>query len=86
MLKTGGIIRIYHEGGIEKSVPWITDWHHEACRVLRRDGFFYPILTRIMDSFSYSQLNTSFILEKLKIPENCEYADMRHGDIILTLH
>ena len=25
-----GIIRIYHEseGGIEKSVPRITDWHH----------------------------------------------------------
>ena len=29
-------IRIYHEceGGIEKSVPRITDWHHEACRVM----------------------------------------------------
>ena len=27
-------IRIHHEfeGGIEKSVPRITDWHHEACR------------------------------------------------------
>ena len=22
------------EGGIEKSVPRITDWHHEACRVM----------------------------------------------------
>ena len=31
-----GIIRIYHEyeGEIEKSVPRITDWHHEACRVM----------------------------------------------------
>ena len=30
-----GIIRIYHEcaGGIEKYVPRITVWHHEACRV-----------------------------------------------------
>ena len=29
-------IRIYHEceGGIEKSVPNITVWHHEACRVM----------------------------------------------------
>ena len=29
-------IRIYHvcNGGIEKSVPRITDWHHEACRVM----------------------------------------------------
>ena len=26
------LIRIHHErdGGIEKSVPMITDWHHEA--------------------------------------------------------
>ena len=36
----GGImyntIRLHHscEGGIEKSVPRITDWHHEACRVM----------------------------------------------------
>ena len=29
-------ISIYHEceGGIEKSVPRFTDWHHEACRVM----------------------------------------------------
>ena len=29
-------IRIHHEcqGGIEKSVPMIMDWHHEACRVM----------------------------------------------------
>ena len=29
-------IRIHHEceGGIEKSVPRITDWHHEACGVM----------------------------------------------------
>ena len=53
-------ISIYHEceGGIEKSVPRITDWHHEACKVIRRNGFFYSILTRIMDSFSCSPLNT----------------------------
>ena len=30
------LIRINHEfeGGIEKSVMRITDWHHEACRVM----------------------------------------------------
>ena len=37
--KTGekcSTIRIYHEceGRIEKSVPRITVWHHEACRVM----------------------------------------------------
>ena len=42
-------IRIHHEceGGIEKSVPRIDDWHHEACRVMTngdREGqiFFIP--------------------------------------------
>ena len=39
--------------------------------------------TRIMDNFSCSPLNTSFILEKSwkSLPENPEYAEMRHGDI-----
>ena len=41
-------IRIYHEceGVIEKSVPRITDWHHEACRVMTngdREGRIFPI-------------------------------------------
>ena len=35
-LNSSGNIRICHvyEGGIEKSIPRITDWHHEACRVI----------------------------------------------------
>ena len=85
-------IRIYHEceGQLEKSVPSITDWHHEACRVMTviaRDGFFYPIFTRIMDSFSCSPLNTSFYIGKTlkRLPENPEYAEMLQGDVILTL-
>ena len=48
------IIRIYHEfeGGIEKSVPRITVWHHEACRP--RDGFFYPMISfGILGSYLY---------------------------------
>ena len=55
-------IRIYHEceGRIEKSVPRITVWHHEACRVNTngdpRAGFFHPSLACIMDSFSCSSL------------------------------
>ena len=60
------IIRILHgcKGGIEKSVLRITDWHHEACEVMKngdpQGDIFYPILTQIMDSFSCSPLNTSF--------------------------
>ena len=53
-------ISIYHEceGGIEKSVPRITDWHHEACRVMTNgnhegqiflshphNGFFFLLTT-----------------------------------------
>ena len=42
------ISRIHHEckGGIEKSVPRITDWHHEACQVMtngdRKGRIFLP--------------------------------------------
>ena len=65
-------IRIYHEceGRKEKSVPRIAVWHHEACRVMTKDDhegrFFYPALTRIMDSFSRSPLNTSSYIENIK--------------------
>ena len=51
-------ISIYHEceGRIEKSVPRITIWHHEACQVMTNGDpegqIFYLTLTRIMDSFS----------------------------------
>ena len=34
ILIPGKSIRICHECEIEKSVPRITDWHHEACRVM----------------------------------------------------
>ena len=60
--RMGEPIKIYHEceGRIEKYVPRIAVWHHEACRgmttVIPRDRFFYPTLTRIMDSFSCSPL------------------------------
>ena len=48
---------------------------------------FYPIFTNIMDSFSCSPLNAYFILEKhdKDFKKNPEYAEMLHGDIILTL-
>ena len=52
------IIRIFHECQvwIDKSVPRVTFWHHEARRVMPncdpRDRFVYPYLTRMMDSFS----------------------------------
>ena len=53
-------IRILHECQIwiDKSVPRVTFWHHEARRVMPncdpRGRFVYPYLTRMMDSFSCS--------------------------------
>ena len=60
-------IRIYHkcEGGIEKSVPRIAIWYHEACRVmtnrdsegqiflsypLMNNGFFFLLTTVFISS------------------------------------
>ena len=59
------IIRIYHEceGRIEKSVPWITVWYHEACRVMTkvdREGpnfLFYP-----HTNIGFIFLSTTFFL------------------------
>ena len=59
------IISIHYEceGGIEKSVPRITDWHHEACRVMTigdcegwiflshphtHDGYFFLLTTKYL--------------------------------------
>ena len=53
-------IRNYQEceGGVEKFVPRITDWHHVACRVMTnkkvtRNGFISFILTGKMDSLAH---------------------------------
>ena len=48
---------------------------------------FLSILTLLMESFSRSPLNTSFYICKREknFQKNPEYADVRHGDVILTL-
>ena len=79
-------IRIHHvcEGGIEKSVPRITDWHHKACQVMTNSDHEGQIF---LDSFSCSPLNTSFYIGRTwkRLPENPEFAKMRHGDVIFTV-
>ena len=75
-------IRLHHEceGGIEKSIHKINNWHHEACWVITR----VDPKGRIFPSHPSSHklclpLNTSFYIEKThekdleKIPE---YAEM----------
>ena len=89
-------IRIHHEceGGIDKSVPRITIWHHYACQVMpngdpegqtviTNDRFLHAILTQIMDSLSCSLLNTAFSCLK-RLPEISEYPEMRH-DMMMSL-
>ena len=53
------IIRMHREleGGIEKLALRITDWH----KVITRDRFFYPTLTRLMDFFLAHHLILHFI-------------------------
>ena len=54
--------KIYHDcgGGIEKSVPRITDLVHKACRVMTNDDRMGPVLRQIMDLFASQPLNSAF--------------------------
>ena len=63
------------------------NWHHEACGVMTNGDLEPLILARIMDSFSCSPLDISFYIGKhiKRFPENPEYTEMRHDDVILTL-
>ena len=45
-------------------------------KVIVRDGFFYPIFTQVIDSFSCSPLNTIFVYLK-QLPEVLEYSEMQ---------
>ena len=81
-------ITIHHEGGIEKSVPRNTDWHHEACRVMTfgdcggRIFLCHPHVIFLLTT-KYRILNWK--KRWTRIPENPDFPKMRHGDAILTL-
>ena len=66
-------LRIRHEceGGIGKSVPRITDWHHEACRVMTNGDCKGQILlshphTNNRFFFFHTAKNLFFVLENMK--------------------
>ena len=80
----GQNMRIYYEceGGIEKSVPMVTNWHHEACQVMTigdreeliflspphtNNGLFF-LLTTIKTSFYIGKHGKEFqkILNRLR--------------------
>ena len=57
------IIRIYHEGKVEKLVPRIAVWHHEACRVMTNgdpEGRIFLSYPQTNNGF-YFLLTTVFI-------------------------
>ena len=93
MWKYIGIISIHPEceGGIEKSITRITNWHHEACQVMTkvdREGWIFLSHPHTNNGFFFL-LTTKYLIYIGKtwkrLPEHPEYAEMRHGDVILTL-
>ena len=78
-----GNIRIHHEceGRIEKSAPRITDWHHEASRVMTigdPEGQIFLSHSHMNNGFFFLLTNTSFYIGKTckRLPENPEFAEM----------
>ena len=74
------IIRIYHEyeGRIEKSVPRIAVWHHEACRAMTNgdpEGRIFLFYLNTNTGFFF--LLTSVFLFQNKLPEVPEYAKIQ---------
>ena len=81
-------IRIFDEceGRIEKSVPRITAWHHEACRVMTNidpKGQIFLSYPHTKNGF-YSFLAHHCFLFKNKLPEDPEYPKMQF-DMMMSL-
>ena len=92
MSSEGENIWIYDEceGGVEKSIPRITDWHHEAWGVMTNGDREGPIfLSNSHTNNGFFLLTTKYLIlywkNMKRLPENPKYAEMRHSDVILTL-
>ena len=91
---TDNNIRILHECQvwIDKSVPRVTFWHHEARRVMPncdpRDRFVYPYLTRLIDSFSCTpqaaKLDFYTIYLEKRYNRGVRHFDLKRFDVIVT--
>ena len=74
-------IRIHHdcEGGIEKCVSRITDWQHEACRVMKNSNCeVWIFLSHPYTNNVFFLMLTTFYIGKIRkrLPENPDYAEM----------
>ena len=84
-------IHLECEDGIEKSVSRITDWHHEACRVMpngdREERIFlsHPHTNHGLFFLHYTNFLILYWKNMKRLVENPEFGKMRHGDVILTL-
>ena len=72
------IIEIHHEckEGIEKSVPRITDWHHEACRVMTNgdhEGRIFLSHPPLNDEYFFSFLYVIIIMCQLVLSNDTFY-------------
>ena len=80
-----------HEGRIEISVPRITDWYHEACRVMTigdREGRIFLSNPHTHDGYPFllTIKIPHFILKDVnRLPENPEFDEMRPGNVNSTL-
>ena len=89
----GKIIKIYHdcEGGIEKSGRSINSWHLEAYRVMTNgdhEGQIFLPHPHTNNGFFFLPTTKSRILylkNMKRVPENPEFAEMKHGDVTFTL-
>ena len=86
------IIRIHHdgEGGIEKSIPGIIDWHHKACRVITNSDhegwiFLSHLYTYnglfFLHTIKYDILNFKIGSQKLLNMLGC---NIKHNEATLT--
>ena len=81
---TGDIIKIYHESvdGIEKSVPRIDVWHHEACRVMTNDdpeGRIFLSRPHTNNRIFFLFISNFAFLFFYKLREVPDYDEMRHN-------
>ena len=75
-------IRIYHEceGRIEKSIPRITVWHHEACGVMTNgnpEGWIFLSFPHTNNGLFFLLTTVFIYLFQNKLPEVPEYAKMQ---------
>ena len=85
-------IRIYHEceGRIEKSLPRIAVWHHQARQMMTngdhegRIFLSHPITNNGFFFLPTTKYHILCLKTIIRLPENPKFTEMQLGDIILA--